>query len=144
YAKQDTSGKTSASVACVATALMVDSLEPARHCAEYALGQGRDSTFHLLALSRIASLHGDTADAITAVASAIASARDSGAKALLLWHLRWLATPAELGLARQDPALAGEILTQLLARRDLSEGRPVGAMLVEYFTRLHHADSQFR
>ncbi|MCB9504844.1 MAG: hypothetical protein H6692_01720 [Gemmatimonadales bacterium] len=116
-----------------------------RLCATRGLRSGSDLTLHQLAMARLAALVGDTTGAWTAFVAATAAVRDSAARADLHWHVRWFLSPEEEieWSALPAPALR-DWLVALLRVRDVRDGRPAGARVVEHFRRLDFVEEHFR
>ncbi|MBK9547859.1 MAG: hypothetical protein IPO52_01820 [Gemmatimonadetes bacterium] len=129
---------------CSTAAFWVGDLPTARGCGEAGLASGRDSTFHQLAVARAAAGAGDTVTTSRAFGAAVRAVRTAEDWELLRWQLQWFLSPVEQ--ARVDSA-AGDRRTQmvadLIASRDVRDGRRSGARAVEHFRRLDYATAHF-
>lgn len=113
-------------------------------CSGWALEVGADSTWHLLNLARARFADADTANGQTRFFEAVAVIRDVEDRRALDWHLRWFLDPHEL--AEWDTLAGGRTdwVRNLLAERDLRDGRPGGARIAAHFERLGEIDTMFR
>ena len=131
--------------ACTEFSLRSNDIKTARSCAMQALARGADSTWHLLRLTRIAFREADTVGGSKQFFAAIAAAHDTAARAEAEWHLQWFLEPKELPLPAQLPDTARARWTRdLLVRRDVRDGQPIGARLAEHFSRLEYVLAHFR
>ncbi|MBL0177880.1 MAG: hypothetical protein IPP98_01975 [Gemmatimonadetes bacterium] len=130
--------------ACSVAAFWAGDRPTARGCGEAGLASGRDSTFHQLAVARAAAGAGDTVTTSRAFGAAARAVRTAEDWELLRSQLQWFLTPAEQ--ARVDSA-AGDrrarLVTDVIASRDVRDGRPSGARAVEHFRRLDYATAHF-
>lgn len=119
--------------------------EITRRCGTRALREGKDSTWHLLLLARLDFRAADSVAGTRDFLRAAAAASDTLAKLALAWHLQWFVSPAERA---QWASLSGTPreawLRDILASRDVRDGRAPGARLAEHFKRLEYVDSAFR
>jgi hypothetical protein len=131
--------------ACAELGLRVGRPALARHCAEVALAAGHDSTEQLLMLAQLAASEHDTAATAADFIGAAAAAHDTLAKLAVTWHLQWFVTPDEQRTWSTLPDSGrGVWVRDRLASREVRDGQPDGARVVEHFTRLAYADSAFR
>lgn len=119
--------------------------EITRRCSTRALREGKDSTWHSLLLARLDFRDADSVAGARRFAQAAGAAHDTLAKLAIAWHLQWFVSPAE----RQAWSTLGDTardawVRNILASRDVRDGRPPGARLAEHFRRLEHVDSAFR
>jgi hypothetical protein len=130
--------------ACTVAAFWARDHDTAAKCAQRGLTTGWDPTSHALALARVAAGRDDTAATSAAFDRAAASARGSADRDALRWHLQWFLSPAEqqsLDSTSGDNFLRG--VRDALARRDVRDGRALGARVVEHFHRLEYAEQHF-
>lgn len=114
-------------------------------CALAGLRSGGDSTLHLLTLSRAAGQRTDTTMAWSAFLAAARAVRDTVDRADLAWHLNWFLTRGEDSAWRALPlAETGPWVRDLLLSRDIRDGRPPGARVVEHINRLAYVHEHFR
>jgi hypothetical protein len=131
--------------ACAEFSLRANDVKTAQACAMQGLARGVDSTWHLLRLARIAFREADTVSGTKRFVAAISAAHDTAARAETEWHLQWFLAPEELPLpARLSDSARGAWIRDLLVRRDVRDGQPVGARLAEHFSRLEYALAHFR
>lgn len=116
-----------------------------RRCLRLGLASGRDSTFHLLRLARLAYREGDSSsgyDAFLLAAKALDSPRD---REEIGWHLQWFMSPSELAAWIKLPVKdARAWVRDHLASRDIRDGRASGTRLQEHFSRLEYVMTHFR
>ncbi len=114
-------------------------------CARDALAHGADSTFHLIHLARLAARNADTIGASELLYSAVAAAVDSASKAAADWQVRWFLWPEEeAAWDTLAPGARASWFRRIMALRDVRDGRPAGARVVEHFNRLESVLGQFR
>ncbi|HEY4321138.1 MAG TPA: hypothetical protein VGM77_08140 [Gemmatimonadales bacterium] len=131
--------------ACAALAMRVHDAAAARDCANAGLAAGHDSTEHLLTLARLRFQAADTAGGWSLFLQSAAAISDSLARNDLTWHLQWLLWPAERQSWDSVPAAGRSAwIANILMSRDVRDAQPAGARLAEHFSRLEHADSEFR
>lgn len=117
----------------------------ANACAHAGLRSGGDSTLHLLTLARIGALRGDTTMALSAFLAAARAVRDTVDRVDLGWHLNWFLTRGEDSAWRALPvAETGAWVRDLMLSRDIRDGRPPGARVVEHMNRLAYVYAHFR
>lgn len=130
--------------ACAELALAGGQDSVARRCAEEDLRLGRDSTWQLLRLARLAFRKADTVAGSAAFELAAASARDSTDLDEVRWHLQWFLWPDELV---EFPDIPREVrrtwMHARLASRDVRDGQPPGSRLAEHFRRLEYVLGHF-
>ena len=131
--------------ACSELSLRVGRVDLTRRCAMAALAGGHDSTGHLLVLARLSAREHDSVNATEQFVKAAAAAHDTIAKLAVTWHLQWFLTPAERTVwASLGDGARGPWVRDRLISRDVRDGQPTGARMVEHFKRLEYADSSFR
>lgn len=131
--------------ACAELGLRVGRPALARHCATVGLAAGHDSTEQLLMLAQLAASEHDTATTSADFIAAAGAAHDTLAKLAVTWHLQWFVTPDEQRTWSTLPDSGrGGWVRDRLASRDVRDGQPEGARIVEHFKRLAYADSAFR
>ena len=131
--------------ACAELGLRIGRVDLTRRCATAALAAGHDSTEHLLLLARLSAREHDSVRATEAFVAAAGAAHDTLAKLAVTWHLQWFLTPAERNTwASLQDSERGPWVRDRLVSRDVRDGQPAGARLVEHFKRLEYADSAFR
>ncbi len=110
-----------------------------------ALATGEDSTWHELALTRLAFRDADTALGTQRFLRAVAAAHDTASRDEITWQLQWFVTPDEEQewTALTDSARANWVRDRL-ASRDVRDGQPPGARLAEQFKRLEYVLANFR
>ncbi len=116
-----------------------------QRCATMALATGEDSTWHELALTRLAFRDADTALGTQRFLRAVAAAHDTASRDEITWQLQWFVTPDEEQewTALTDSARANWVRDRL-ASRDVRDGQPPGARLAEQFKRLDYVLANFR
>lgn len=131
--------------ACDEYAIRLNENAAARGCAERALDFGRDSTWHLLRLARLAFRDADTVQGAHDFYTALAAARDSLAFDEAAWHVQWFVSPDEMRTWDSLPmaAHAAWIHGRLLAR-DVRDGQPTNARIAEHFSRLEYVLANFQ
>ncbi len=116
-----------------------------RQCAAMALRAGVDSTWHEVALTRLAFRDADTALGTTLFLRAVAAAHDTASRDEITWQLQWFLTPDEEQEWTTLPASArASWVRDRLASRDVRDGQPPGARLAEQFKRLEYVLANFR
>lgn len=130
---------------CADFALRSGHPEITRRCSSRALREGKDSTWHALLLARLDFRGADSVAGTRAFVQAARAAHDTLAKLAIAWHLQWFVSPDErtAWASLGDTARDGWV-RNVLASRDVRDGRPAGARLAEHFKRLEHVDSAFR
>ena len=130
---------------CAQLALERDDVGLARRCLRLGLAAGKDSTFHLIRLARIAYRDGDSTSGLDAFLHAASSVRTAADREDLGWHLQWFVSPEELTSWTSLPdSAAGPWVRDRLASRDIRDGRAPGTRLQVHFARLEHVMSHFR
>lgn len=130
--------------ACVISAQWVRDSSLAAGCADLGLAAGRDLTFHHIASARLAATVNDTAATTDHLERAAGAATTVDDQQLLRAVLQWFVTPDELTAfdSLKAPALR-PFVRDVLARRDVRDGRAPGSRLVEHFHRLAYAEVHF-
>jgi hypothetical protein len=130
---------------CAHLALEREAVDVARRCLRLGLAGGKDSTFHLLRLARIAYRDADLSSGQNAFLLAAASVRTAADREDLGWHLQWFVSPEELTTwAGLPDSAAGSWVRDRLASRDVRDGRAPGTRLKVHFARLEHVMTHFR
>lgn len=130
--------------ACTELSLRVKTDGFVRTCAAKALAAHRDSTWHLLRLAQLAFRDADTVAGARWFELGVEAARDSASRDEVNWHLQWFLSPEEREQALPLVGLALRRWTHdLLAKRDVRDGRPNGARLAEHFARLEYVQVHF-
>jgi len=130
--------------ACTVAAYWAKDRPTVKGCATYGLARGNDSSSHYLALARVAAAEEDTSETTTAFDFAVRTATFAADRYAIRWHLQWFLSPTEQ--AEVDSVDGAEFVRRIrdaVARRDVRDGRAVGARLVEHFHRLEYAESRF-
>ncbi len=119
--------------------------EMVERCSRHALLDGADSTFHLIHLARLAAKDADTVRASSLLLAAVGAVNDSSSTVAADWQVRWFLSPDEEAV--WDTLSNGSRapwLRQLLALRDVRDGRPAGARVMEHLNRLEVVLQDFR
>lgn len=130
---------------CAQLAIQASDGGLSRRCLRLGLATGRDSTFHLLRLARLAYRDGDAASSREAFLIAADAASTEADREDLGWHLQWFMSPSELIAWEKQPLHdARGWVRDRLASRDIRDGRDAGARLQEHFNRLEYVLTHFR
>ncbi len=114
-------------------------------CSHAALMNGADSTLHLIHLARLSAKASDTASTVRHFLAAIGVVSDSASKMAADWQVRWFLWPdEEMAWDTMATESRRPWLTRLLALRDVRDGRPPGARVMEHFKRLEYVLGAFR
>ena len=108
------------------------------------LAQAGDSAAGLLALARELYFHDRPARGRSAYFSGAATIHGEMGRALYRRNIAWVADSAELAAFDSLPDHSiGPWIAAFWARRDIADGRTVGARLEEHFRRLEYAERNF-
>ena len=130
--------------ACSELAARTDDAPTAISCAQLGLSRGADSTWHLMRLAQVAAHRADTLATMRYFGDALDAAHDPDAWSEIQWHLQWFLAPAELSDLNAVPHVGvRDWVRDRLMERDVRDGQPVGARLVEHFGRLAYVLDHF-
>ncbi|MEP6591692.1 MAG: hypothetical protein ABJC19_10965 [Gemmatimonadota bacterium] len=129
---------------CVTLNEAAGELALAEACNRVALQAGVDSIWQLIYAARLAARRADTSLTLGLLRMSLAVAGRHNEWGELAWHLKWFLTPAEwTEWLRLTDSVRATWIEDRFVTRDLRDGRPHGARVVEHFLRLDHAEKFF-
>ncbi|MEO5799696.1 MAG: hypothetical protein ABIZ70_10225 [Gemmatimonadales bacterium] len=129
---------------CVTLNEAAGSLALAEACNRVALQAGVDSTWQLIYAARLAARRADTSMTIGLFRMSLGTAGRRVEWGELAWHLKWFLAPEEWAEWLHLPDSVRSRWTEdRFVMRDLRDGKPNGARVVEHFLRLDHAEKFF-
>lgn len=129
---------------CVLAAQWARDTTSAAGCARLGLASGKDLTFHHVAGARLTAAVADTAATMAHFEGAMGAVATPEDRELVRGVLQWFVAPDELVTfdSLPFPSIL-PFVRDVLARRDVRDGRAPGARLMEHYRRLAYAEVHF-